>query len=253
MVGKGQILKPSSVRRLGARVLLGPLLDKQPADLKLKAHNQKLVENLRDVQELIVNLGGKLYAIETVHLDRVKQASLGGGAGGGDKKDKSEKDEVKTLLRTTSSHMGGDGRGRGEVDDAAEILTDADVMMIENVLPLKLERVMNRGQVAAEYEGIKRKILAEQKRRSKSMHNRTWSSLDEGKYEATIRPLYYEYYVLQAVLVLAKEDIDVRLACLQKYVKTMDGKASLMQRMIGESKESVLQEHFSADKDAMFS
>jgi hypothetical protein len=191
MVGKGtKLVKPGSVKRMGANLMTGPLYDLQVKDARfhypIRGSSDQYVECIRTIQKRVFELGAKMYAEESAS----KQIMT-----------KGKSSDVSQPFYKVS------------------LLTSDDYKAVMEDLPQVMNRLLNLDKIVVEIEGIQKKIQQELAKRQRAINEKHWTPRDEEALTALIDPLYYELFLLHAVCSMRKEDLSVRLSALQKSVQ----------------------------------
>uniref|UniRef100_A0A7S4KPY0 Uncharacterized protein n=1 Tax=Paramoeba aestuarina TaxID=180227 RepID=A0A7S4KPY0_9EUKA len=204
MVGKGaKLVKPTSVRRMGAKLIVGPLFDVQ---VKSNNYNYKIgkvetyVEKIREIQQHILDLGAKVYAAESASR-QIEQSS--------------SKSHDKQLAITGGNAITIHTPGQVGVVSRVSLFTAEDRQAILQGIPARLARELNDKTLTFDYEVARKKLLAaHNKRQREKGSSDKWE--EDPEFVKIVDPLYYECFLLSAVLVMKKEDLEVRLEALRK-------------------------------------
>lgn len=191
MVGKGaKLVKPGSVKRMGANMMTGPLFDLQMKDTRfhyaIRGSSEQYIECIRTIQKRIFDLGAKVYAEESAS----KQA-IGKGKG----------------VETSQSFY------------KVSLLTSDDYKAVMDELPQIMDRLLNLDKIAVEIDGLQKKIQQELSKRQRAISEKHWTSRDDETLSVVIDPLFYELFLLHSVCSMRKEDLSVRLSALQKAIQ----------------------------------
>jgi hypothetical protein len=189
MVGKGtKLVKPTSVRRMGANMLIGPLYElqcKHPSyQYPVRASLVEMVECVRNIQKRIWGLGGKVYAGESAMKQKMQS----------DQKSKLNLEKIGNIV----------------------MLTTEDNRAIMEEIPKILDQKINENKILSEIEGLKKRIQSEQMKKQRELKESATQTIKED--EMIIDRLFFEVFLMYSILLMKKEDISVRLSALQKAV-----------------------------------
>ena len=146
------------------------------------------MESIRAINQRILNLGGKVYAGESAYR-----------------------------------HMGDREKERDSRVSASRIslLNSEEIKVINEELPRLIEKQVPIGKLTSDLDSAKKRVI-----HLHSQHGgkrETWG--DDLAFMKLLEPAYHQVFLLNGLLVMRKEELDVRLAELKKVV-SMDGKLS---------------------------